>query len=68
MKITTTCKDSTMKNLQTQCDLISRFLHTTTEPLNNWDWDGNELLIFLDNKIIERYTFYDIKSVIKDFE
>jgi hypothetical protein len=57
-----------MNDSQIQCDLISRFLHTTTEPFDNWDWDGNELLIFLRNKIIERYSLNDLKSIIKNFE
>lgn len=54
--------------MKTQLDLISRFLHYTTEPFDNWDWDENELLIFLNNKIIERYSFYDLKSIIKGFK
>jgi hypothetical protein len=53
-----------MNDLQTQHDLISRFLHTTTEPFDTWDWDGKELLIFLNNRIIERYTLNDLKSII----
>ena len=57
-----------MNNLQTQCDLISRFLHTTTEPFDNWDWDGNELVIFLNDIIIERYTLNDLTGIIKNFE
>lgn len=55
-------------NIQFQSELISRFLHTTTEPFDNWEWDGEELLIILNNKIIERYSFNDLITIIKDFK
>lgn len=54
--------------MQKQLDLIARFLHYTTEPFDDWDWDGNELLIFLNNKIIERYSLVDLKSIIQGFK
>ena len=53
--------------MQKQLDLISRFLHFTTEPFDDWYWDGIELLIVLKRKIIERYSFEDLKSIIEDF-
>jgi len=53
--------------MQKQLDLITRFLHFTTEPFDEWDWDGIELLIFLKRKIIERYSFEDLKNIFKDF-
>ena len=33
--------------------LIARFLHLTTEPFDNWEWDVEELLIIFKSKIIE---------------
>ena len=55
-------------DLQTQSDLISRFLHYTTEPFDDWNWDGEELLIILNNVIIERYSYFNLKEAIKDFQ
>ena len=55
-------------NIEVESNLIERFLHTTTQPFDSWDWDGNELLIFLQNEIIERYSLNDLKTIIKDFE
>lgn len=54
--------------MQRQLDLIARFLHFTTEPFDDWDWDGKELIIILNNKIIERYTFRDLKEIITNFK
>lgn len=53
--------------IQIQSDLISRFLHLTTEPFDDWDWDGEELIIILNNVVIERYTYNDLKEIIADF-
>ncbi len=55
-------------DIQTQSDKISRFLYYTTEPYDDWDWDGDELVIILNNEIIERYNYNDIKEVIIDFQ
>jgi len=54
--------------MQKRLDLIARFLHGTTEPFDCWDWDEKELLIFLNGKIIERYSFADLKNIIEDFK
>lgn len=54
--------------LQRQADLIDRFLHPTTEPFDDWEWNGKELIIWLDEKPIERYLYKDIKVFIKGFE
>ena len=55
-------------DIQNQSDLISRFLHYTTEPFDDWDWDGEELIIILGNEVIERYNYHDLKEVIKGFQ
>jgi len=55
-------------DIQTPSDSISRFLHYTTEPFDDWDWDGEELIIILKNEIIERYTYNDLKEFIQDFQ
>ncbi len=36
--------------------MIGRWLHGTTEPFDNWDWDGHELTLFHHNNPIEKYT------------
>lgn len=45
---------------------ISRFLHTTTEPFDDWFWDGKELQIVLNNKTIEKYSCADLKELITE--
>jgi hypothetical protein len=49
--------------LEEQVNLISRFLHFTTEPFDDWDWDGQDLRI-LSNDIIEKYTYEDLKEIV----
>jgi hypothetical protein len=49
---------------QKQLDLIDRFLHSTTEPYDDWFWDGEELQIIDNNVTIERYNKNDLKEII----
>ncbi len=53
---------------QAQLDAIDRYLHYITESFDDWDWDGEELLIFLENEIIERYSFECLIEMIPNFE
>lgn len=50
-----------------QTHLIERWLHKTTESFDDWDWDGSELVIFLDDEAIERYSNKDLKKLIENF-
>lgn len=50
---------------QRKLDKIQFWLARTTEPFDDWEYDGNELVIFLneepievyDNETIEEYIF-----------
>ena len=55
-------------NEQKYLDLIDRFLHTTTEPFDDWYWEGEELQIIYNGETIERYSKYDFKEIIEEFE
>jgi len=57
-----------MNLLQIQYNLIYSFFKTTTEPFDELDWDGFELLVILDNNIIEKYTYEDLKELMPDFK
>jgi len=46
-------------------DKISFWLTRTTEYFDEWDCDGDELLIFLKGKIIERYSYRDMMEFLK---
>ena len=35
--------------------LIDLWLHATTEPFDDWDWDGHELTLFLNKEPIEKF-------------
>jgi len=36
--------------MTTEQHLIERWLHGTTEPFDDWDWDGLELTLFLKHR------------------
>jgi hypothetical protein len=57
-----------MDELQNQYNLIHSFFKTTNEPYDYLNWSGEKLLVFLKGKIIEQYTFNDLKSIIEDFK
>lgn len=52
---------------QRKLDLIQKWLSETTEPFNDWDYDGEELIILFKGIIIERYTKEEMTNFIKDF-
>ncbi len=56
-----------MDNLNREYNLIERYFHLTTEPYDDFYWDGETLLVFFNNKIIERYTKKDLKEIIEGF-
>lgn len=53
---------------ESQANAIDRFFHTTTEPFDDWEWEGNDLLVILDEEIIERYSYEDVIELIPEFE
>lgn len=52
---------------QRKLDLVQKWLAETTEPFDDWDYDGEELIILFEGKIIERYTNVEMINFIKDF-
>jgi|APSaa5957512622_1039677.scaffolds.fasta_scaffold164050_1 hypothetical protein len=55
------------ERLDSENNKIERWLHTSSEPFDDYDWDGSELLIFnetmLDGtEVSERYTRQDLKE------
>lgn len=55
--------------LKEQCeiDLVQSWLSDTTEPFDDWDYDGDDLAIILNSEIVEKYSREDIITFIKDF-
>ena len=49
---------------QAQYDAIYSFFRTTTEPYDDLDWDGRELLVWLGLEVIERYSLEDLRKLI----
>ncbi len=45
-------------------DKIRKFLSETTEPLDDWFYNGEELKIFLNDELIEVYSNKDLKEII----
>lgn len=52
--------------LQRQYDLIYSFFKTTTEPFDALEWNGEILEVWLKYKLIEIYSFQDLKEFIND--
>ncbi len=53
--------------LEVEVHLIERWLHGSSEPFDDWDWDGRELTIFLHNEPIEKYTRETLAKAIEEF-
>lgn len=51
-------------DLQEQLDLIDSYLRKTTEPYDDWDWDGESLIVLLDGQVIEEYSYDELKEFI----
>lgn len=58
---------NTADQLDMEVPLIERWLHGTTEPFDDWDWDGQELTLFLHNEPIEKYKRETLAEVIQGF-
>lgn len=52
--------------LQAQYEKIHSFFKTTTEPFDLLDWDGSFLNVWLKDKVIEKYTYDDLKKLIPE--
>ena len=57
----------TSGKLEYQSNLIYHYLKMTTEPFDNWEWDGENLVIFLEDEIIEQYNVEDLTDMIEGF-
>ncbi len=53
-----------INKFQTKLDKIRKFLPETTEPFDDWFYDGEELKIFLNDELIEVYSNKDLKEII----
>ncbi len=53
--------------LDIEVGLIHGWLKDTTEPFDDWDWNGRELTLFLDNDPIEKYTRETLAEAIPGF-
>lgn len=47
---------------QKELDQITTWLSGTTEEMDDWEWDGELLTIFLDGEEIEKYTKSDLEG------
>lgn len=54
------------ETLQYQYDKIYHYFKNTTEPFDELEWDGNTLLVFYDETVIEKYNFIDLLKLISD--
>ena len=58
---------TTEDQLEIETCLIESWLKNTTEPFDDWDWDGTVLTLFLRNESIEKYTRETLATIIQGF-
>ncbi len=58
----------TNDTISKQWNSIYRYFKTTNEPYDELDFDGEELWIWLDGKVIERYCIKDLSTIIDNFQ
>lgn len=64
----TTTKGKEEDQLQEESNLVHRWLKTTTEEYDDWEWDGKKLSIFKDDKLIENYSRKDLAEFIPELK
>lgn len=60
--------ENSLLNKQREVDIIQSWLSDTTEPFDEWDFNGEGLLILLNGIIIERYTKKEMTNFIEGFK
>jgi hypothetical protein len=53
--------------MEQEVHLIERWLQGSSEPFDDWDWNGQELTIFLHREPIEKYTRRTLAESIQGF-
>jgi hypothetical protein len=48
-------------DLQTQYDKIHWYFKTTCEPYDYLDWDGESLILVLNDEVIEKYSLQELR-------
>jgi len=51
-------------SIQEQYDIFYSFFKSTTEPFDEFQWDGSSLNVILNEKIIEKFSYSDLKELI----
>ncbi len=54
--------------LQTQYDKIYTYFKSTSEPFDDLQWEGNILMVYHEDEVIEEYTYSDLLEIIPDFQ
>jgi hypothetical protein len=60
--------ENSLLDKQRELDIIQSWLSDTTEPFDDWDFNGEELIILLEGNIIERYTKKEMENFIGGFK
>ena len=47
---------------QSELDKIQMWLSDTTEEFDDWNWDGSELHLFMNDECVEKYTKKDLEE------
>lgn len=52
--------ESVELRIDTDLAKVERFVNKSTEPFDDWDWNGGELIIVVDGEVTERYSRKDL--------
>lgn len=55
-------------NEQSKLDKIQFWLSRTTESFDDWDFNGNELLILKNGKVLEYFDEETIITILRDLD
>lgn len=55
-------------NEQSKLDKIQFWLSRTTESFDDWDFNGNELLILKNGKVLEYFDEETINTILRDLD
>jgi hypothetical protein len=55
------------EGIQKQYDILYQYFKNTTEPFDELIWDGKTLIVVHNNIEKERYSLFDLKEIIPEF-
>ncbi len=51
-----------------QLEAIDYYFRKTSEAYDDWDWNGEDVTLWLNNRVIERYNYECLIEIINNFK